>query len=263
MNNILKEIQKIINENMALYLPHVNADDLEEGGEVFYMNGKNGTEFDWYVNDHISNFMIFYNDKDNLGAAKLILYIDGGIELYLYDERGKKMARSVQTRIEAEEADLLRLAVILKTEADDRQLWDAGIGRINSDVELSDESVKAFKDHKEHYAAMKNRMNILNLKACVSMRILEEGWKVGYMERGRPHAEEDSGWIFLAGDEDNAYLSNHKNLQLVDVGYVWQQLDNDILQYIDMPAGSKLIRISSKEFEIDRNDKPIYMQRRI
>ena len=262
MNEILKEVKRIIQENMALYLPHVKAGDLEGDGEVFYMNGKNGTEFDWYVNDHISNFMTFYNDEDNMGAAKLFLYNDGGIELYLYDEQGKKLAQTVRTSIKAKEAELLRLAAILRMEADDRLIWDASIESINSDIELSAESLNTFKDHREQYSAMKNRMIILNLKACVSKKITEEGWKVGYMERGEAHDPEDSGWGFLAGDEDEAYLSDSNNLELADVGYVWQQCDPDIFPYIDMPVGSKLIRISSKEFEVDRNDKDIYMERR-
>jgi len=40
-------------------LPHVNAEDLEENGAVYYMNGKNGTEFDWYVNKKVSDFFVF------------------------------------------------------------------------------------------------------------------------------------------------------------------------------------------------------------
>ena len=74
MNKIVKEIQKIMAQNMAFYLPHVKKSDLEKNGAVFYMNGNNGTEFDWYVNDRLPAFMVFYNDADNLGAAKLMLF---------------------------------------------------------------------------------------------------------------------------------------------------------------------------------------------
>ena len=49
---------------------------------------------------------------------------------------------------------------------------------------------------------------------------------------------------------------------LLVVGMVWQQLDRDIFKYIDMPVGTKLIRISSNEFEIDKNDREIYMTKR-
>ena len=109
---------------------------------------------------------------------------------------------------------------------------------------------------------MKNRMNICRLYAIVSKRITEDGWKVGYMERTEPHDEDDSGWFFASGDEGDEYFSNPENLSLLAVGTVWQQLDEDIFKYIDMPAGTKLIRISSNEFEIDKNNKEIYMAKR-
>ncbi len=53
VNRILCEIKKIVDKDMALYLPHVKSSELEDGGAVFYMNGQNGTEFDWYVNDRL------------------------------------------------------------------------------------------------------------------------------------------------------------------------------------------------------------------
>ena len=49
-------------------------DFLEENGTVYYMNGKNGTEFDWHVNDRLSDFMVFYDDEDKLGAVKASVY---------------------------------------------------------------------------------------------------------------------------------------------------------------------------------------------
>lgn len=68
--------------------------------------------------------------------------------------------------------------------------------------------------------------------------------------------------FFAAGSEDDEYLSSPENLTLVMVGVVWQRLDKDIFKYIDMPAGTKLIRISPDEFEADKNDKEIYMVKR-
>lgn len=82
------------------------------------------------------------------------------------------------------------------------------------------------------------------------------------MERSEPRNKDDSGWFLMAGDEDDAYLSDPKNMMLLMVGTVWQRFDHDILEYIDLPVGSKLIRISSNKFEIDKNDKEIYMAKR-
>ena len=88
MNKILKEIKDLIKENLKKYLPEVKETDLEENGDIFYMNGKNGTEFDWHVNDCLSSFMVFYNDKNNMGAVKLTLYNNGNISIYLYGDSG-------------------------------------------------------------------------------------------------------------------------------------------------------------------------------
>ena len=71
MNRILNEIKQIIKQNISEYLSEVQLSHLEENGAVYYMNGKNGTEFDWHVNDHLPSFMVFYNDEQNLGAVKL------------------------------------------------------------------------------------------------------------------------------------------------------------------------------------------------
>ena len=87
MNRILNEIKKIIKQNIIEYLPEVKLEDLEENGAVYYMNEKNGTEFDWYVNEHLPSFMVFYNDKQNLGAAKLLIYTNGEVVLYIYGEK--------------------------------------------------------------------------------------------------------------------------------------------------------------------------------
>lgn len=262
MNRILNEIKKIIDSNRELYLPHVKISDLENDGEIYYMNGKDGTEFDWYVNDKLPPFMVFYNDEANLGAIKLLLYNDGGAVVYIYDEKGKKLLKEVNTNLDVNETDLFELAVILKNEADEKNIWGAGIESINTDMKVNDEKVNQFKENKKMYSAIKNKKIILNLKAYVSKKITEEGWKVGYMERNKPFNDEDSGWCFFAGNEDDKYTSDVKNIQLINVGTVWQQLDPDIFKYIDMPVGTRLIRISPESFEIDKNDKKIYMVKR-
>lgn len=39
------------------------------------------------------------------------------------------------------------------------------------------------------------------------------------------------------------------------------QYDKAIWKYINSPVGTRLIRISSDEFEVDGNDKAIYMEK--
>ena len=261
MNKILDEVRTIIREGIKEYLPTVSPSDLEENGMVYYMNGQNGTEFEWHVNEHLPYFMAFYNDKQNLGVAKLSILKNGKVKLYLYGEHGKKLAKEIDTSIETTEDELFKLAVVLKNEADDKRIWDASIERINSDINPSNEQIQSFIKGEEYTAPTKNRAKMLDKMAYLSKKVLDENWKVGYMYRSEPLNEQDSGWAFMAGNEDDEYNNDSKNIALVSIGKV-SQLDPDILKYIDNPVGTNLIRISPTEFEIDKNDKEIFMMRR-
>lgn len=262
MNKILSEIKKIMQENLKLYLPHVEFNDLENQGAIFYMNAKNGTEFDWYVNDRLSDFMMFYNDKECLGAMKMLVYNQGDYVLYIYGEHGKKLIKEVRSCLESDKEELFKLAVFLKSEADDKKICDDNIERFPVYGQIDNEKIIDFKNHEKYYHEIKERMRILNLRAYVSKKIIDEGWKVGYMERNEPLNDEDSGWSYMAGNEDETYLSDYHHIVLASVGYVCQQLDCDVFKYIDMPIGTKMIRTSLQDFEIDQCTKEIMMIKR-
>lgn len=261
MNKVLGEIKKIIDDSIRKYLPDVKSSDLEDNGNIYYMNGKNGTEFDWYVNDRISDFMVFYDDENKLGALKLSLYNDGTTVIYIYGDHGSKLIKEIETSIKVTQKEMLNLAVILKNEADDKRIFDGSIFKIDSDKEVSKEKIDEFQKEKKYFDKIRAQKEVLNLKALVSERIIKEGYKVGYMIRCNPHDAMDSGWQFLAGDEDDAYLNDVKKIELLPVGYVCN-LDPDISKYINYPVGTELIRISSSKFEIDKHTKEIYIEKR-
>ncbi len=51
----------------------------------------------------------------------------------------------------------------------------------------------------------------------VSDKITKEGFKVGYMYREEPTVgNPDSGWRFMAGNEDDEYMNNRKFQNLVN-----------------------------------------------
>lgn len=81
-------------------------------------------------------------------------------------------------------------------------------------------------------------MKLLNQTAYLSKKALEEGWKVGYMRRDASVNESDSGWSFLAGNEDDEYYNDYKNIALVSVQEVYQ-LDPDIWIYIDQSSRNR------------------------
>ncbi len=262
MDKILEQIKKTIKKSIKEYLPEVKPEDLEENGAIYYMNAQNGTEWDYYINEHLSYFMVFYNNKENLGAVKLSLYTDGHFTLYLYNEKGKNLLKTIDSKIDIVENSVLKFATLLKVQMDDKDYLDANIDKIDINKEPTEEELNDFKNAKEDFERTKNRFSLLPKIACVSRKILDEGYKVGYMVREEPLNDNDSGWQFMAGDEDDEYLDNHKNLALLSINEI-NSLDSDIFKYIDGPVGSEFIRISSNEFEEDHKDKPIFIEKRL
>ncbi|MCR5104915.1 MAG: DUF2185 domain-containing protein [Eubacterium sp.] len=255
MNTILTDIQEQIHSTIKENLPNLSFSELEENGKVYYMNGKNGTEFDWYVNEHLPSFMVFYNDEDNLGVAKADVYEDGGMIIYLFDDHGKNFLKEVKVSLDVEKCDLLSLAVCLRLNADEKRIWDASLENIDSDYTPSDADKLEFNDFRKYMEPAIRRKEIMGKLCVVSKKITQDGWKVGYMMRTAPHDEEDSGWEFMAGDEDDDYINDIENHRLCAVHSI-VGIDPVILGYIDNPENSRFIRVSSESFEEDKNQNP-------
>ena len=256
---ILEKIQTIICEAIKENLSDVSSVDLEESGKVYYMNGKNGTEYDWFVNAHLPVFMVFYNDENNLGAVKATVYIDGSMLLYLYDEKGKHLAKEIQTHLDINEEELLKFAVYLRCNSDDKKIWDSSIDMIENDTLPDEDTVAEFLDHRKYCEPSIRRKEIMNKLCVVSKKITREGWKVGFMLREELHDEEDSGWQFFAGDEDDDYINNVEHVELCKVHSI-ARIDPAVINHIDSPIGTRLIRISSEKFEEDIN-QPAFMEK--
>ena len=142
MHRILEQVCAIAERERAEWLPEVTPRQLEQDGAVFYMNSQNGTEFDWHVNDRLPSFMVFYNDKANLGAVKLHLNRNGTVSVYLYGEQGARLQKQETLPAEYTEEELLGLAVQLRQAADE-MLDYQGSGQ--SVMEMSHRS-KVFDD---------------------------------------------------------------------------------------------------------------------
>ena len=101
-----------------------------------------------------------------------------------------------------------------------------------------------------------------NGEGClVSDMVTKEGYKVGYMYRENPDSgRPDSGWRFLAGNESDEYINNPDNCHIMAINTVCNY-DPDIIPYINSKIGSAFIRINDTEFEIDNNDKPIFIDK--
>lgn len=178
MNHIFKQVEKYFLEALKADLPDVSISDLEKDGAVFYMNGQNGTAFDWYVNDRLSNFFIFYNDKENLGAVKGMLYKNGILDVYLYGNKGHDKPMERQFQIEADEKELFDLAVLLTKRADGK-LWDEDIRKLDSDGKPDAEEIESFNSLEEVHEPMRQRKMLYGKTVIVSKKVREGNWKIG------------------------------------------------------------------------------------
>ena len=81
-----------------------------------------------------------------------------------------------------------------------------------------------------------------NRGGCLATDMITvEGKKVGYMYREEPRNDQDSGWIFMAGQESQAYMDDAANHGLYDVNTI-ANYDSDIIPFLDAPAGTEFER---------------------
>ena len=257
MNKILMEVSKLLKENMKKYLPEVNDEELEENGKIYYMNGNNGTSFDFYINSHLSPFMIFYDDEANMGAVKAILDIEGNLDIYFFKNHEEEPCEQISVVVDVNENEILELAVIMNRIADDEEKWGCSIEDMDSDIQVSKEEIDNFISKEEEYEMLKELF-----KTCiVTKNILEEDWKVGLMQKLEPNSETDSGWFLSAGNESQEYIDDPENLCVITLAEITDR-DASIIPYLmEKNEGDVLIRISDDEFEFDDGEKEIFISK--
>ena len=95
----------------------------------------------------------------------------------------------------------------------------------------------------------------------VSDKIAKEGYKVGYMYREEPdEGVPDSGWRFMAGDEDDEYINDPDNIHILSLNTVCNY-DRDIIPYLRSDIGSAYIRVDSKSFREDGGTVPVFVDK--
>ena len=261
MNKIFEQIDHYMHESLQKALPDVRPCNLEKDGAVFFMNGKNGTAFDWYVNEHFPNFFIFYNDKENLGAAKASLFTDGGLTIYVYGDKGHAEPVHFEEQVEATAEELLDLAVILTDNADNKRIWDEDIRLLDADGKPEKEAVDLFLSLKKDHEPMIERRDLLPKTVLVSKKVREGGWKIGYGMRDEPTNDRDSGWYFCVGDETDDYVNDPQNLELWAVNSALLY-DPALSEFITAPYGTAIVRVSSDKFEPDEPGKKIFIEKK-
>lgn len=80
------------------------------------------------------------------------------------------------------------------------------------------------------------------IKRCfVTKRVLDEGYKVGYLYREEPDEERDSGWRIMSNTESEEYMDDSNNLAYVSLGAVLSR-DDSFIELLDEPEGSAFAR---------------------
>lgn len=128
-----REIERIFKVARKMY-PDITDDMLDSNGAIFYMNGNDGTSFDWNVNERLCEFYIFH--KNEMGFIKSFINKNNTIEMYIYENGGSK-----PTYIFSEEMEKLKavdFAKIMNYIADSEYLWDVSIDDLDWDVDCSE-----------------------------------------------------------------------------------------------------------------------------
>jgi len=82
-----------------------------------------------------------------------------------------------------------------------------------------------------------------------SDKITVDGLVVGFMYREEPRSDIDSGWRFLSGTEDQAYVDDPNNLMLYHVNTI-ANYDPAIIPYLHMETGTELERNDDNTFKL-------------
>jgi hypothetical protein len=97
--------------------------------------------------------------------------------------------------------------------------------------------------------AAKIRSVAVGYGGCIaSDKITVDGEPVRFMERGEPQADEDSGWVFMAGTESDEYANDASKFEVYDINTI-ANYDPDIVPLLGAPPGST--------FERRNNDGPL------
>lgn len=119
--SIMDDIIQFAEEAAAIVSEEMGYGD---AGVLTYMNGEDGTEFDWTINGRLCNFCMAYNDTDKL---KIVVYGNDTMEAYFCrDDEEEYIAVS-----ELDKGSAAYMASLLLQEADDKNLYDTNVFSIN------------------------------------------------------------------------------------------------------------------------------------
>lgn len=115
----------IVNERKRL-APEVTDDALMDGGAIYYMNGNDGTEFDFFANGRTCEFEQFYKSTE-LGCIKAYLTDTGVLSGYLWKDEGKARGVELDEKQLTDPETAEAFAWYLENEFDGNGIYDAEV----------------------------------------------------------------------------------------------------------------------------------------
>lgn len=130
---IIEKIKGVFADIRKKY-PLITDEDLHSNGAIFYMNGNDGTDFDWNANEHTSEFYMFHENE--IGFIKL--YVNKGDTYTAYVYPNGEMSAVETVKGDLDEGDSLYLAALLYQKADREYIYDGNIDEIDFTYEPSE-----------------------------------------------------------------------------------------------------------------------------
>ena len=141
---IINEVIRYINEVRSDYIG-ITDNTLYDNGGIFYMNGNDGTEFDWICNQRCCEFYLF-DKSTQMGFIKVYVNDNDTLTGYMYLEEGNGEPIKLPTK-NLLKGDALYIASVLYREADKKGIYDDNINKINLDIELSECEMLNYNDY--------------------------------------------------------------------------------------------------------------------
>lgn len=141
-----REIERIFKVARKM-CPNITNDMLYNNGAIYYMNGNDGTEFDWNMNNRLCEFLVFH--KNEMGFIKAFVNADNSIEMFIYEDGGMKPTYKFTEEMEGLKSS--SFANLMNYIADDEDLWDRPIDELDWDIDTMECYDISDEDEEEYY----------------------------------------------------------------------------------------------------------------
>ena len=96
--------------------------------DIYYMNGNDGTMFDWNCNGCLCEFACHYsNDISRMSALRCIVSCDGSVSLYMYSPNEIMPFKEYSHERYFNEDEVQSLCYFLDENRDKKDIWDEKI----------------------------------------------------------------------------------------------------------------------------------------